>query len=1041
MNVRLTICRQLIVFLGWALLFNSPGVFSQTDRVEILLDELKSLKGEAYFAKSNDLAELYLDTTPLKAQELMEQLLARQEMGDFPLELARSYYIQARAYTSLGAYEKSYEPFDRALIIFRRNKDETSMARCFLGKGIAYIYHGQHDQAETALDKSLALYIKNDNESGKGKVFYELGHFHYIFGDDEKALEYYEKSLAIQKDLDDRKGISNNYFRMALAYLSSDKGEALTLLDKSRRLKEQIGDMPGLAKVGISLGVLHEENENFQTALSYYRQSLAANKAFGDQRLEAIIFNNMGIVYVDQGIQDSAIVYHQKALALRKELGNDHGIVQSLANLGEVYQISEDFNKGLRYFLDAQKISEANNHQPMMPYISEKLGEIYLSLRKLDSAGVYFNKALIQKKEEGNYSGLNSTYRNLSKLSEEQGNYKKSLEYYKLYKAVQDSVFNTAKDSELAEVQAKYDTERQEREIISLQQKNREKTLWQNIFGTATLVAFVFIVLIVQFFRFRNKKNRELLVIEGKQRQQLEEMDRLKSRFFHNISHEFRTPLTLILGPLDKLRKHVDEAMRPTVDVIDRNGKRLLKLINQLLELSKIEAGKTTLKAAYMDIVPLLKGWAMSFHSMAEMKDIKLSVHSEKEAFYSYIDKGKMEEIIINLLSNALKYTSVGGEVSVNLKAKEENGQKYLSIAVSDTGEGIPEEEQDYIFDRFYQAANADSDNVVGTGIGLSLIKELVDLHKGTIAVQSEVGVGSTFEIKLPFGKAHLSEEDIHIITPTSEPTPVDAPDENASETVTPESGQESLPLLLLIEDNEDLRHYVKSILHTSYQIREAENGKIGMEQAFECIPDVIVSDLMMPKVDGLQLCKTLKEDVRTSHIPIILLTARSSREDRIEGLKNLADDYLTKPFNNEELLVRIENLVKLRKKMQSHFGTDALLMPKKIALNSVDEVFMENITATLEAEISNPLFGVEELAAAVALSRSQLYRKIRAITDLTPNEYIRSFRLYRAMDMLKQNSATIAEIAYEVGFQNPSYFAKCFQEQFGKSPSAITTS
>ncbi|MEX0361457.1 MAG: ATP-binding protein, partial [Allomuricauda sp.] len=404
------------------------------------------------------------------------------------------------------------------------------------------------------------------------------------------------------------------------------------------------------------------------------------------------------------------------------------------------------------------------------------------------------------------------------------------------------------------------------------------------------------------------------------------------------------------------------------------------------------------------------------------------------------IDKSKMEEVLINLLSNALKYTPSGGHVTVSLHQIHTDGNDALSIKVLDTGKGIAKEEQPYIFNRFYQAANAEADNVVGTGIGLSLIKELVDLHKGSISVKSELGVGSTFEVQLPFGKEHLAEEEVQMIPSTTHATAMDIPVADAEIPVRAEAdmGNEELPLLLLIEDNEDLRNYIREVLKDQYNILEAKDGKVGIQHALQHIPDIIVSDLMMPKVDGLEVCKTLKEDVRTSHIPIILLTARASQEDKIEGLKNLADDYLTKPFDNEELRVRIGNLIQLRSKMQAYFGAENQMLPKKVTLSSLDQLFMEKITAKLEEEISNPLFGVEELADTMALSRSQLYRKVKAITGLTPNEYIRVFRLHRAMDMLKQQGGTVTEISLAVGFQNPSYFSKCFQEQFNVSPSSV---
>ncbi|MEM9648902.1 MAG: tetratricopeptide repeat protein [Bacteroidota bacterium] len=998
--------------------------------------DLQNLRGEEYFQKVNEITETLLEGPIRQANLLVGKILADTSLANYPMEQAKALLLKGKISSALGEYEEAYTPLDQAIVLFQELEVEDGLAECYLTKGVSYSYQGQKDQAKLALDKSLALYTGLDEEYGIGRSLYELGHFNYIFGEDEKALEYYQKALDIQEDLDDQKGISDNYFRMGLAYLSTDRGKALELLDSSKELKEEIADHRGLAKVNNSLGVLNEENKNFQAALEYYRQSLEANKKFEDKRVASIIYNNLGIVFLDLKKPDSAVVYHNKALELRKGMGNIRGVVQSLVNIGEVYQTKKDFQSGLDYFHRARALSNSKNELPLMPYIQEKIGETHLSLEALDSANVYLNRALVLKQEEGNYNTMGSTYQSLSLLAEKRNEFKKSLAYYKNFKAVQDCVIINSKNRELAELQIKYDTAKQEQEISSLQQENKSRRLWQNIYALGALLALIVAGFVFQFFRFRSKKNQELLLAKESQRQQLEEVNQLKTRFFHNISHEFRTPLTLILGPLEQLKKTLDDSTRPTVDMIERNGKRLLKLINQLLDLSKIEDGKIGLKASYGNIAPLLKGWVTSFHSMAEIKGVDLSLNLEEPSYFVYADQEKLEEVVINLLSNAIKYTPSGGQVAVNIAADGKN----LNIAVSDTGSGIPKEELEHIFDRFYQASNANSDQAVGTGIGLALVRELVEFHKGTVTVESTMGEGSNFKVSLPLGKSHLNEDEIVAIAPSPKISNVQTLEKDLDPAIDAiENEDTGLPLLLLIEDNSDLRSYIRSVLGHQYQIEEAVDGEQGIALALESTPDIIISDLMMPKKDGLEVCNTLKSDVRTSHIPIILLTARSSKEDKLEGLKSRADDYLTKPFNNEELLIRIENLVAIRKKIHQHFSTGDILRPKKLTLNSIDQEFMKQVTDILETEIANEHFGVEELSHAVALSRSQLFRKVKAITNQTPIEFIRSFRLHRAMDMLQQKSGTVAEIAYSVGFQNPSYFSKCFQEQFGQLPSAVS--
>ncbi len=1031
-------------FSGFALFLGVMVGYAQSGLNSDLEKKLESLTGEAFFSTANDIAEEYYTISTKQAQEFIEDHFTEKAVEKFPLQHARILLVKGKLHTIQGDYELANSTLDESISILKDLKNNDYLAKAYLGMSTLQLRRDDYEKTRMNLEQGLALFQTSDIDPVLAQIHKIYGRMENMTGNLDIALQHFEQSIGIYEYLGDKKGISDIYYRIAVLYLDKNNEEkALQYFKDGKALKEEIKDDKGLANFNLSLGVLHEEKGLYKTALDYYQQSLKGYQIVGDKANLAKTYNNIGVAYVDWQKYDSAQAYHEKSVKLHKELNSPLGMIRSFSNLGEVYYLKEDYKKALEQYWAAKKTSESTDGKIMQEWVFNSLGRVHLASNNLDSASYYLNTSLRLKKEKGNYLTLRHTYKDLSELKEKQGNMSEALAYFKLYKEVQDSLFRKRKTRELAEMQAKYDNVRQEKEIDQLQQKNKTQKLWQNIYAIGALLALVSVGFVFQFFKFRNKKNKELLAIEAQQRQQLEEMDRLKSRFFNNISHEFRTPLTLIMGPLDKLRNGVDSALRPTVDMIDRNGKRLLKLINQLLELSKIEAGKTALKASLMDIVPLLKGWVLSFKSMAEMKDVELSFQTEKESYFLYFDKGKMEKVVINLLSNALKYTPSGGKVSINLVRKTIEGVDFLSVIVADTGKGIAKEEQPYIFDRFYQAANADSDNVVGTGIGLSLTKELADLHKGSISVKSEAGKGSTFEILLPFGKAHLSDEDIQVIPSTAASVSMDVPIEVVKSTDSQDidAGNESKPLLLLIEDNQDLRNYIKDVLHEHYSILEGIDGEDGMQKAFEKIPDVIVTDLMMPKVDGLQVCKTLKEDIRTSHIPIILLTARSSKEDRIEGLKNLADDYLTKPFDNEELLVRIQNLIQLRTKVQAYFGAENQLLPKKVTLNSMDNIFMEKITSRLEEEISNPLFGVEELADTVALSRSQLYRKIKAVTGLTPNEYMRTFRLHRAMDMLKQKSATVTEVAFAVGFQNPSYFSKCFQEQFQISPSSVIDS
>jgi signal transduction histidine kinase/DNA-binding response OmpR family regulator len=548
--------------------------------------------------------------------------------------------------------------------------------------------------------------------------------------------------------------------------------------------------------------------------------------------------------------------------------------------------------------------------------------------------------------------------------------------------------------------------------------------------------------------------------------QRVLELDAVKSRFFANISHEFRTPLTLILGPLKKAEEqlpaseqHVfsengkEEISLPArhLGMMRRNAERLQQLIDQLLDLSKLENGSMKLQVAEGEVVPFVRAMVFSFESLAERRQIHFQTSFPNSDKRAYFDQDKLEKILVNLLSNAFKYTPEKGKVSVVTTL--ENGR--LKVSVADSGPGISKENLDKIFERFYQVEGTEDK---GTGIGLSLVKELVELHRGQISVESAPGKGTVFKVSLPVGKeSFLPEEVLKFDSSQFVSSTVDAYQSNNGQTDwrTAELKTDELqnwqtaelkPTLLIVEDNPDLRSFIAETMQADYQIITAENGKIGTETAIEHTPDLIVSDVMMPEMDGFELCETLKKDERTSHIPIILLTAKAGQRHKVEGLETGADDYLTKPFDEQELLVRAKNLVEQRRKLQAHFakmasqGNNGMipLTPNEVAVTSTDQRFLEKVSAAIEQNLDNEFFSVEDLASEVAFSRSQLHRKLKALTGKSPNELIREFRLCRAKELLEKGAGNVSEIAMEVGYNSLSYFTRSFKQAFGVSPSEV---
>lgn len=559
------------------------------------------------------------------------------------------------------------------------------------------------------------------------------------------------------------------------------------------------------------------------------------------------------------------------------------------------------------------------------------------------------------------------------------------------------------------------------------------KTWWAYSFYTLFFLGLIYSLRRYEMNRIRL---RNQVKIEETKRKEHEQIDQMKSTFFANISHEFRTPLTLILGPLTKLvASEPDENKKHNLRIMQRNAGRLLRLINQLLDFSRLESGKLNLQASKGDIVPFVKGLLMSFQSLAEQKRITYRFISDRESIGIYFDRDKVEKIITNLISNAFKFTPAHGEITVST-AKNEHDVK---IRVKDTGQGISPEKLPHIFDRFYQADDSLTRNQEGTGIGLALTKELVELHQGTIEVTSKPNHGTEFIITLPAGKAHLTEdqiiaEDIFLSRDSTMPTEGEVSIDEEQSVIAQETDSETI--VLVVEDNSDMQSYIHEILHPAYKVVEAFDGAEGVECAKEIIPDLIISDLMMAKKDGYQLCNELKQDEATSHIPVILLTAKAERKDKLTGLQLGADDYLVKPFDSQELQIRVKNLIEIRRKLQAVFKNGNVNPREEKLLSPVDQRFMERVLEIISDNLADEQFDVRQFSREIGMSGTQLRRKMSALTGQSPNQFIRSQRLKEAARLIREEQQTVSEAAYLSGFNSLSYFSKCFKEEFGKLPS-----
>ena len=525
----------------------------------------------------------------------------------------------------------------------------------------------------------------------------------------------------------------------------------------------------------------------------------------------------------------------------------------------------------------------------------------------------------------------------------------------------------------------------------------------------------------------------QLEQLKQKEKSRMEELDRLKTNFFTHITHELRTPLTIILGMADQVREDPERNLEMGLDMISRNGRKLLNMTNQLLDLSKMEAMLMPVNWVQGDMIGYLRYLTESFQSFAQSRSIDLSTSMEERELFMDFDPEKVRDILSNLISNAIKFTPPGGAVLVRTFVEAMNGGRQMVLQVTDNGSGIDKEHLAKIFERYFQAQRHVDEFTEGSGLGLAITRELVQLLNGRITVSSELNRGTVFTVKLPI---------------TNEAKTADALGKSGSFSLADWSsiGTKAVHLgdkagklkLLIVEDSADVRAYLTSLLESEYNLILASDGAEGWRQALDEVPDLVISDVMMPKMDGFTLCQKLKQDFRTSHIPVILLTARNEKTARMEGLRSGADAYLGKPFNKEELFIRVDRLISLRKSLRESLERSMGGTKRSSEPDYFDQeyAFLNRVRDVLADHLGEEEYGVSELASEMGMSRSQLYRKFSALTDSSVHQFIRSLRLGKARELLRTTDLNVAEVAYDTGFRNPSHFSRAYSLEFGIPPS-----
>ena len=791
-----------------------------------------------------------------------------------------------------------------------------------------------------------------------------------------------------------------------------------------------------LAQLGLYYVV---EMSDYETAVKYYKEAELYVQKDPIDRYRIAFYKDYANCLVGLKQYEQAIKYNKMGIAQVRLKRDSLRIGTISGNIGEIILNTYPNPVESEPYFQKELVYRTKYKPKGIEDIAKAYGNLcQVAGIKRDREGVntYFNKALAllrtYKDTLDRHTILMHVYKNRMIADTLLGDYKNAYLHEKLY--YEERIISQRHDLKVvtSEASVRFGAERNRLRAELANQQAQNSRFWVFVISLLLFIAVIGGYFLYYRQRVRKEELSRQLSFEQKEAERLAELDTSKTRFFANISHEFRTPLTLLVGPLaDFQKKYPTESIIP---LMQRNLSRLQTLINQLLDLSKLEAGEMQLQIQYGDLPRFLKYVFASFESLAQTKNIIFQYSQSHTHQLAYFDDDKLEKIVTNLLSNAFKFTPENGRVTVHV----EYSPVGATITVTDNGIGIDPQRLPRIFDRFFQVDDSQRRHYEGTGIGLALVKELVNTLRGTIQVQSELGKGTSFVVQLPCDAANWQSFVTADTVTRLEEKVIEPLFENRITTTPSPSLDQELPILLIVEDNPDLRSYVRTIFNDTFRIEEARDGQDGLEKVTQLIPDVVICDLMMPRLDGFGFCKTLKTDIRTNHIPIIMLTAKATLEDRLQGLQLGADDYLSKPFHTEELQIRVKNLLQQRRVLQEKYNQ---LLPETqpqtpTQAPGMDEQFLQKARAVVQSHLADSSLDVEKFALAMDLTPVQLRRKLKAFTDRTVTEFVRNFRLEKAAELLKNNVGNVSEIAYQVGFESLPYFSKVFQDKFGKAPS-----
>lgn len=854
----------------------------------------------------------------------------------------------------------------------------------------------------------------------------------------DSALYFGKQAYELSKSYNYESGIIKSLNFQGIAYRNkSDYSNAFKYFVEALKAAEEAQNLEQIGYSNINIGNIYIYQTNYEGALGYFEKALIPAKELNDQSMLAYIYLNLGRTFSRMDDYEKAESNYLQTRDIRRTIKDQEGLVTIAVDLAELTMRKGDLDKSLRYFHESIDAINKIKNKGALAFSLYNIAVIHRQKGSLDSAQYYSEKSLKVAKTNNLKNDIRKIHENLSIIAEGRGDYEKALHYFKLTQENEDSIFNEQTTRTIESLKSQYEAEKKEAETMFLREiVERQQTI---IILAAAASILLLIIAIIIYMRAIERRRLNLQI--SAQAKKLEELDFAKSRFFANISHDLRSPLSLILGNYEQI-KHDNESYltsdsKQNLEVANKNAQRLLFLTDEINELTKLEEGKIKLSLKDIPVNPYLISLVSLFKSSAEFKSVDLKFESSvPENVAISIDPNQFEKIIFNLITNALKHTHKGDSVLIGAETTGDN----LKISVSDTGEGIPESSLPYLFDRYYQSPKNKYHVYEGLGIGLSLVKELVNVHGGDIHVSSKVDEGSTFTLTIPFMVLESSESEIpetseYIQTKNKLWSELWEKTYHSESSFELTNGQDSTkPKLLLVDDHPEVREFIARLIKQDYDITEAENGVMALKVLKNQTIDLVITDLMMPWMDGFELLEKMQENEDWKSIPVLVVSARNTEDDQFQVLTRGINNILQKPFSKDQILLRIKNLLNQKEKWAKENGNTILVNDKPL-INDLEKELLEKVKKLVIEQIDNPDLTVLVLADAMAASERKVYRMIKKLTDLTPHEYIKEIRWHYLEQLIKNKSLkNPTEAAKAIGMKNVTNFKKQFHKKFNRS-------